>query len=36
MEAAVAMNDIDSIEQPATAPPIVIVLSSGTTIGTRP
>ena len=29
-------NDIDSIEQPATAPPIVIVLSSGTTIGTRP
>lgn len=29
-------NDIDSIEPPDTAPPIVIVFSSGTTAGTRP
>ena len=27
---------MDSMEQPATAPPMVMVLSSGTTIGTRP
>ena len=27
---------MDSMEQPATAPPMVIVLSSGTTIGTKP